>query len=594
MPTPIRIGQEQALSSDQGITNGSFNAITPLANGSFVTAVSFKSGVQIFIHNADGSLKSQSFLNAPEGNATFTTLSDGGFVVSWHEEVPDSTSPNKWNAYIQASIYNADGTVRRSPFRVNEIETKTDYNGSITALANGGFAVTYTNRSVEGDRDDDNDGVIDRDLGVLVKTFDANGNALANGVRVNNSDGSRDQEDPSVAGLTGGGLVVVYSDDAGHPNGPDVKATIRGKVIVNGTHSTEFVVPQTGAGYQYDPQVAALADGRFVVTWTYQNYARPQDGDDVSVYARIYNANGTAATDSFRVNTTTYWDQHQSSVTALRNGGFAVAFTSADSDRTDDYGEIRVQLFTASGQKDGAEFLVNTTVRGSQTEPVIKELADGRVVVGWTDEPIRDGAVNARFQILDVGYTVTLPDPSSNQPSAGNDVLTGTGAANTINGLAGNDEISGLGGNDRLYGGAGNDHLIGGSGNDKLYGDTGIDRLIGGTGQDTLYGQSGGDRFVFDDRDTSASKTKADYLADFSGRGGDKIDLKLIDANTKKGGDQNFSFIGTKAFSKAGEARYEKVKGYTYVYLNTDSDKSAEAVLKLKGVMTLQKSWFLL
>ncbi|MCD6072449.1 MAG: hypothetical protein K0S42_2965, partial [Microvirga sp.] len=99
---------------------------------------------------------------------------------------------------------------------------------------------------------------------------------------------------------------------------------------------------------------------------------------------------------------------------------------------------------------------------------------------------------------------------------------------------------------------------------------------------------------VFDDRDTGTSKSKADYLADFSGRGGDRIDLKLIDANRNKSGDQKFSFIGTKAFSKAGEVRYEKEKGYTYVYLNTDSDKSAEGVLKIKGAMDLSKGWFVL
>ena len=56
---------------------------------------------------------------------------------------------------------------------------------------------------------------------------------------------------------------------------------------------------------------------------------------------------------------------------------------------------------------------------------------------------------------------------------------------------------------------------------------------------------------LLDDRDTGTSKSKADYLADFSGRGGDRIDLKLIDANRNKSGDQKFSFIGTKAFTEA-------------------------------------------
>ena len=80
----------------------------------------------------------------------------------------------------------------------------------------------------------------------------------------------------------------------------------------------------------------------------------------------------------------------------------------------------------------------------------------------------------------------------------------------------------------------------------------------GGLGKDTLYGQSGRDVFVFDDRETGSSKGRADYLADFSGRGGDKIDLRLIDANATRSGDQRFSFIGTEAFSGVGQARSTK------------------------------------
>lgn len=71
------------------------------------------------------------------------------------------------------------------------------------------------------------------------------------------------------------------------------------------------------------------------------------------------------------------------------------------------------------------------------------------------------------------------------------------------------------------------------------------------------------------------------------------LDLKLVDANTRKSGDRKFSFIGKEAFSKAGEVRYEKAKKETYVYLDTNSDKSAEAVIKLECALDLQNSWFM-
>ncbi|NBJ11483.1 hypothetical protein [Microvirga arsenatis] len=169
---------------------------------------------------------------------------------------------------------------------------------------------------------------------------------------------------------------------------------------------------------------------------------------------------------------------------------------------------------------------------------------------------------------------------------AGSDILTGDAFANI---LIANE------GNDRLNGGTGNDSLDGGVGNDVFSAGDGNDRLVGGLGRDTLTGSTGRDVFVFDDRETASSKTKADTITDFSGRRGDRIDLKLVDANARKRGDQKFSFIGDdEAFTAAGQVRYEKTKGTTYVYLNTDSDRAAEAVIKLKGAMDLSKSWFVL
>ncbi|MFD0464110.1 hypothetical protein ACFQY9_22010 [Microvirga aerilata] len=147
---------------------------------------------------------------------------------------------------------------------------------------------------------------------------------------------------------------------------------------------------------------------------------------------------------------------------------------------------------------------------------------------------------------------------------------------------------------DVIKGGYGNDMLSGVGGDDVLSSGIGNDRLIGGLGKDALTGGTGRDVFVFDDRDTGSSKTKADTITDFSGRQGDRLDLKLVDANMSKRGDQKFSFIGKNAFSKAGEVRYEKTKKDTYVYLNTDNDKAAEAVIKLKGSLDLQKGWFVL
>jgi len=107
-----------------------------------------------------------------------------------------------------------------------------------------------------------------------------------------------------------------------------------------------------------------------------------------------------------------------------------------------------------------------------------------------------------------------------------------------------------------------------------------------------MTGGSGKDRFVFDDPDTSASVRSADTIVDL--KLGYKIDLSAVDANSATRRDDNFTFIGEAAFTKPGQVRFEQVGLNTYVYLNTDADSAAEAVIKLKGAMELSERWFVL
>jgi Ca2+-binding RTX toxin-like protein len=100
----------------------------------------------------------------------------------------------------------------------------------------------------------------------------------------------------------------------------------------------------------------------------------------------------------------------------------------------------------------------------------------------------------------------------------GNDRVTGTNGADTIDLGDGNDVCKSGAGADNILGQAGNDQLFGGRDNDTMNGGLGDDTLDGGAGADRLIGSKGLDRFVF----------KAGYDNDsISGfqNGVDKIDL---------------------------------------------------------------------
>lgn len=131
-----------------------------------------------------------------------------------------------------------------------------------------------------------------------------------------------------------------------------------------------------------------------------------------------------------------------------------------------------------------------------------------------------------------------------------------------------------------LIGSARADALTGGLGADTLSGGAGNDTLLGGAGADRLTGGLGADSFRFD----SAGDAAGDVVADFNAGQGDKLDLRLMDANAGVADDQAFTFIGAGAFTNtAGQLR---VSG-SVVSGDVNGDGVADFQILMNGVATL-------
>ena len=170
------------------------------------------------------------------------------------------------------------------------------------------------------------------------------------------------------------------------------------------------------------------------------------------------------------------------------------------------------------------------------------------------------------IDIVKASVTHTLGNDIEDLILTSSAAINGTGNEenNVITGNSANNAISGL---------SGNDHLLGGNGNDVLTGGAGADALMGGVGTDTFKYKS-----VSDSRPGAGS----DVITDFNGAGaavGDKIDLTAIDANTLVSGNQAFTYIGSAAFTAAGQLRYAGgiLSG------STDADTASEFQIHLLG-----------
>lgn len=134
---------------------------------------------------------------------------------------------------------------------------------------------------------------------------------------------------------------------------------------------------------------------------------------------------------------------------------------------------------------------------------------------------------------------------------------------------------------ERALGGSGDDRIIGNEANNRLVGNDGDDCLVGGEGGDLLIGGEGRDVFRFlsgsDSRSGMADRVCAGGGAvAFEGAGaaaGDRFDLRGIDANTTRSGDQAFVF-GTS--HDKGHLWLVDVGDITYLRGNVDSDAAVE------------------
>ena len=146
-------------------------------------------------------------------------------------------------------------------------------------------------------------------------------------------------------------------------------------------------------------------------------------------------------------------------------------------------------------------------------------------------------------QLINEGPGAALTNPAGPQPVlAGDDVISGEGGDDNIDGGAGDDELSGGDGNDSIQGGYGDDMVSGGAGNDTVDGGWGSDLVMGGDGDDVILSRAdvGEDRagqLVLGDPSRPSKSIDEEYLKLF-----DWVDQPLVGDDVLVGGEGNDIF----------------------------------------------------
>jgi len=416
---------------------------------------------------------------------------DGTFTVSWTSFDTSSTG-----VYQRSFGYAGFPLGAATP--VNTTTQGSQEDQQMARLVDGGHVVTW------GSSDSD-----PAFSGVFARRYDAAGQPVGNDFRVSTSPTGFSSA-PSVAALAGNGYVVAWT-----AIGPDNNDIFLQRIASDGTRDGgEILVNTTTAGSQRSPSVAVLNDGSYVVAWT----STTPDSSSSAVRGQRYDANGVAKGGEFLI-TDHLPSAGRPDITALADGGFAVAFESA--------GKVMLRSYDSEGVPQGVEWPIADGDLLLQSRPATALLGDGSFIVTW-----HNGDVYAeRFRVGD--YLTEGVDRAMG--TLGSDYLEGFGGNDVLRAADGDDLLEGGEGADRLIGGVGfdeatyahaaaavslnlqtgghggeaagdtfdgieqfsltrfGDRFIGGGGVDRVYGMAGDDLLVGGAGADRLDGGEGND-----------------------------------------------------------------------------------------------------
>ncbi|MBU1240340.1 metallophosphoesterase, partial [Myxococcota bacterium] len=175
-------------------------------------------------------------------------------------------------------------------------------------------------------------------------------------------------------------------------------------------------VNSAGAGQQLVPVVAMAPDDSFVVVWEDDSDAADGAGNH-DIFARIFAPGGCQAVHDFRVHTDGAGQQQSPSVAMDDSGNFVVVWA----DDTDGNGifQVRARGFNADGTERFAAFTVNSVPDGQQLNPAVAMAPDGRFVVVWEDDPLRDGNTQVLMRGFHPNGSQLFADRSVHDDSAG-------------------------------------------------------------------------------------------------------------------------------------------------------------------------------
>lgn len=371
--------------------------------------------------------------NGEQSQHTITGLADGGWIVAWKSYGQDGDVSG-----VVQQRFDSEGVRVGGEVVVNTHTLGDQSSACVTSLADGGWLVTWT--SIEQD---------ETYASIYQQRFGSDGALVGVETRVSTFPGW--QHGSQVVGLPDGGWLVVWASNGNA--GQDVGIFQR-QYSANGQPVSPEVEVSTFDGYQNQAAVTVLEDGGWIVSWASDS----QDhGYQRGVYFQRFDAEGTAIGEETLANSTVFQEQALPDVIALPDGGWVITWTHETS--LNGYRDIHIQRYLSNGDAYGDETRINSVELALNTNSHGALLEDGSFVITWQiGGQFGPSIVQRHFDVAPVHVGTDADDVlNASQQSS---VLLGYDGNDTLLGNAGDDILNAGEGQNMLTGGLGADVFV--------------------------------------------------------------------------------------------------------------------------------------
>ena len=371
--TGLEVGATWQYSLDGGTHWQAGNGGNPAtaATGSFVAAHgSYASGqVQVRQTDAAGNISDIAVLVHPLGIAVpiqldglggsgqdpkITAMADGGYVVTWMKTSADGSARD---VFVQR--FGHDNIAQGLPHQLDALGGL-DQQPHITELSDGGYLVTWTGTSSDWTF-----------TGIFSQHYGSDDVAHGSPRQLVGLGGS--DQVPQIAAMSDGGYVLTWSTSNADWSVRDILVQRYGSddVAQGSPHQLDGL-----GGLDQVPQITAMADGGYVVTW----FGYSADWSVLDVFVQRYGSDNTALGTPHQLNGLGGQNQDPQ-ITAMADGGYVVTWTGANA--TGSVSDVFVQRFGSDNTAQGSPHQLDG-LGGLEQAPQITALADGGYVVTWT------------------------------------------------------------------------------------------------------------------------------------------------------------------------------------------------------------------